>query len=167
MEIDMTSTVTDWTLPYASHRSSVLGRNMVSTSQPLAAQAGLSMLLAGGNAAAPGVQIQLRSVADIIRWLGLVLRVQQDLAATPGEEPPCLAFRPWPTPAGTASREVCTFRLARPAEAVPTGVAFEIDYAGAGWRGPRYAEAAPDGSRRPHGWNAGKCQNPIFESFIE
>ena len=46
----MTSTVTDWTLPYASHRSSVLGRNMVSTSQPLAAQAGLSMLLAGGNA---------------------------------------------------------------------------------------------------------------------
>jgi gamma-glutamyltranspeptidase/glutathione hydrolase len=28
----------------------VLGRNVVSTSQPLAAQAGLSMLLAGGNA---------------------------------------------------------------------------------------------------------------------
>ena len=46
----MTSTIKDWTLPYASHRSSVLGRNMVSTSQPLAAQAGLSMLLAGGNA---------------------------------------------------------------------------------------------------------------------
>ena len=46
----MTSTVTDWTLPYASHRSSVLGRNMVSTSQPLAAQAGLRKLLAGGNA---------------------------------------------------------------------------------------------------------------------
>ena len=46
----MTNLVKDWTLPYASHRSSVLGRNMVSTSQPLAAQAGLSMLLAGGNA---------------------------------------------------------------------------------------------------------------------
>ena len=40
----------DWNLPYASHRSTVMGRNVVSTSQPLAAQAGLRMLLAGGNA---------------------------------------------------------------------------------------------------------------------
>jgi gamma-glutamyltranspeptidase len=40
----------DWTLPYSSHRSAVMGRNIVSTSQPLAAQAGLRMLLAGGNA---------------------------------------------------------------------------------------------------------------------
>lgn len=46
----MTNLVKDWTLPYASQRSPVLGRNVVSTSQPLAAQAGLSMLLAGGNA---------------------------------------------------------------------------------------------------------------------
>ena len=46
----MSSVVKDWALPYASHRSAVLGRNMVSTSQPLAAQAGLRMLLAGGNA---------------------------------------------------------------------------------------------------------------------
>lgn len=44
------SVVRDWTLPYAAGRSAVLGRNMVSTSQPLAAQAGLRMLLAGGNA---------------------------------------------------------------------------------------------------------------------
>lgn len=40
----------DFTNPYASARSAVLGRNVVSTSQPLAAQAGLRMLLAGGNA---------------------------------------------------------------------------------------------------------------------
>jgi gamma-glutamyltranspeptidase/glutathione hydrolase len=40
----------DYTNPYASARSAVMGRNMVSTSQPLAAQAGLRMLLAGGNA---------------------------------------------------------------------------------------------------------------------
>ena len=40
----------DWSLPYSSHRSAVMGRNMVSASQPLAAQAGLRMLLAGGNA---------------------------------------------------------------------------------------------------------------------
>ena len=46
----MSSTIKDWALPYPSHRSSVLGRNVVSTSQPLAAQAGLRMLAAGGNA---------------------------------------------------------------------------------------------------------------------
>ncbi|SFB74785.1 gamma-glutamyltransferase 2. Threonine peptidase. MEROPS family T03 [Polaromonas sp. OV174] len=40
----------DFVNPYASARSAVLGRNVVSTSQPLAAQAGLRMLLAGGNA---------------------------------------------------------------------------------------------------------------------
>lgn len=40
----------DFTNPYPSARSAVLGRNVVSTSQPLAAQAGLRMLLAGGNA---------------------------------------------------------------------------------------------------------------------
>ncbi|GKT20997.1 gamma-glutamyltransferase family protein [Acidovorax sp. SUPP3334] len=40
----------DWGQPYASQRSPVMGRNMVSASQPLAAQAGLCMLMAGGNA---------------------------------------------------------------------------------------------------------------------
>ncbi len=44
------ASIQDWTFPYASRRSPVLGRNAVSTSQPLAAQAGLRMLLAGGNA---------------------------------------------------------------------------------------------------------------------
>src|SRR5438874_8543646 len=36
--------------PYASQRMPILARNVVATSQPLAAQAGLRMLLAGGNA---------------------------------------------------------------------------------------------------------------------
>ena len=40
----------DFAGPYPSARSAVLGRTVVSTSQPLAAQAGLRMLLAGGNA---------------------------------------------------------------------------------------------------------------------
>lgn len=36
--------------PYPSRRSPVLARNVVATSQPLASQAGLAMLYAGGNA---------------------------------------------------------------------------------------------------------------------
>ncbi|MGH8851860.1 MAG: hypothetical protein ACREYD_12770, partial [Casimicrobiaceae bacterium] len=40
----------DWRLPYASRRQPVFARNMVATSQPLAAQAGIAMLRAGGNA---------------------------------------------------------------------------------------------------------------------
>jgi gamma-glutamyltranspeptidase/glutathione hydrolase len=40
----------DWDQPYPSRRSPVLARNVVATSHPLAAQAGLRMLLADGNA---------------------------------------------------------------------------------------------------------------------
>jgi gamma-glutamyltranspeptidase/glutathione hydrolase len=39
-----------WQFPYASQRMPVLASNIVATSQPLAAQAGLRMLLKGGNA---------------------------------------------------------------------------------------------------------------------
>jgi len=34
----------DWQFPYASYRKPILARNIVATSQPLAAQAGLRML---------------------------------------------------------------------------------------------------------------------------
>ncbi|MDO9403790.1 MAG: gamma-glutamyltransferase family protein [Polaromonas sp.] len=40
----------DWANPYPSTRLPVFARNLVATSQPLAAQAGLRMLLQGGNA---------------------------------------------------------------------------------------------------------------------
>jgi gamma-glutamyltranspeptidase/glutathione hydrolase len=40
----------DWTAGYPSRRSPLFARNIVSTSHPLAAQAGLRMLQAGGNA---------------------------------------------------------------------------------------------------------------------
>ena len=40
----------DWTNPYPTTRSPLFARNVVATSQPLAAQAGLQMLRAGGNA---------------------------------------------------------------------------------------------------------------------
>src|SRR6186713_896643 len=40
----------DWSSGYSSTRLPVFGRNVVSTSHPLAAQAGLRMLWDGGNA---------------------------------------------------------------------------------------------------------------------
>jgi gamma-glutamyltranspeptidase / glutathione hydrolase len=40
----------DWTNPYPTTRTPVFARNIVATSQPLAAQAGLRILQAGGNA---------------------------------------------------------------------------------------------------------------------
>ncbi|WP_200878902.1 gamma-glutamyltransferase, partial [Mycobacterium tuberculosis] len=40
----------DWSAGYASRRSPLFARNIVSTSHPLAAQAGLRMLQGGGNA---------------------------------------------------------------------------------------------------------------------
>ncbi len=46
----MTHPPFDWTAGYASQRLPVFGRNVVSTSHPLAAQAGLRMMIQGGNA---------------------------------------------------------------------------------------------------------------------
>src|SRR5688572_17567530 len=40
----------DWQFPYPSQRMPVLAKNVVATSQPLAAQAGLGMMQKGGNA---------------------------------------------------------------------------------------------------------------------
>lgn len=46
----MSFTSNKWRLPYPSQRMPVFAKNMVATSQPLAAQAGLRMLQTGGNA---------------------------------------------------------------------------------------------------------------------
>lgn len=44
-----------WQFPYSSQRMPVLAKNIVATSQPLAAQAGLAMLARGGNAVDAGL----------------------------------------------------------------------------------------------------------------
>ena len=62
----------DWRFPYPSRRIPVLARNVVATSQPLAAQAGLRMLLKGGNAvdAALAAAITLTVVEPVSNGVG-------------------------------------------------------------------------------------------------
>jgi gamma-glutamyltranspeptidase/glutathione hydrolase len=62
----------NWEFPYASQRMPVLARNCVATTQPLAAQAGLSMLAKGGNAAdaAIATAIALTVVEPVSNGIG-------------------------------------------------------------------------------------------------
>ena len=62
----------NWDFPYPSQRMPVLAKNVVATSQPLAAQAGLQMLAKGGNAvdAALAAAITLTVVEPTANGIG-------------------------------------------------------------------------------------------------
>lgn len=61
-----------WDFPYTSQRMPVLAANAVATSQPLAAQAGLRMLLQGGNAidAIVATAVTLTVVEPVMNGIG-------------------------------------------------------------------------------------------------
>ncbi len=109
----------------------------------------VAMAPAGASQDRPGLQIHLRSVADIIRFLGLVLRVQQEAELPEEDHDRCLVFPLGSATPGSPGREACLFRLSRdPAEHLPAGVAFEVTFDGPAYRVPRFAEPPADGSRR-------------------
>ena len=62
----------DWQFPYASYRKPILARNVVATTQPLAAQAGLRMLQKGGSAvdAALATAIALTVLEPVSNGIG-------------------------------------------------------------------------------------------------
>jgi gamma-glutamyltranspeptidase/glutathione hydrolase len=62
----------DWTFPYPAQKMPLLAANAVSASQPLAAQAGLSMLYQGGNAvdSALATAIALTVVEPVMNGIG-------------------------------------------------------------------------------------------------
>ncbi|KKK42730.1 MAG: putative gamma-glutamyltransferase YwrD, partial [Candidatus Lokiarchaeum sp. GC14_75] len=62
----------NWDFKYPSQRMPVLAKNIVSTSQPLASQAGLRMILKGGNAidAAIAAAIALTVVEPTMNGIG-------------------------------------------------------------------------------------------------
>ena len=62
----------DWQTPYRSQRAPLFAQNVVATSQPLAAQAGLSVLQSGGNAidAALAAAITLTVVEPVNNGIG-------------------------------------------------------------------------------------------------
>lgn len=91
----------DFARPYASARSPVMGRNVVATSQPLAAQAGLRMLLKGGNAVDAAIAAAMTLV--VVEPSGCGLGSDAFAILWDGESCMASTHRAAPPPAGRRS----------------------------------------------------------------
>ncbi|MCK8784085.1 hypothetical protein M0638_06795 [Roseomonas sp. NAR14] len=114
------------------------GRDSPVCARPEVVQEGPAPRLAGS-----GLRILVRSVEEVVRFLGLLLRVQAAMPPGADGTPPCLTFAVDPA---TPSRRACLFRLARGGDATPA--AFRVAYDGAEYAVPRHAEPAADGATR-------------------
>ena len=88
----------EWALPYASQRQPICAANVVATSQPLATQAGVSMLARGGNAvdAALATAITLTVVEPCSNGIGSDLfAILWDGTALVGLNASCRAPAAW------------------------------------------------------------------------
>ncbi|MBK1662017.1 hypothetical protein [Paracraurococcus ruber] len=85
-------------------------------------------------------RIEVRSVQDVLRFLGILVRVQADMPRRPDGEAPCITFTLRP------GRTACLFRLARQGvDAPPPAVAWTVEHGGATWLVPAFAEPGEDG----------------------
>ncbi|MDO9710785.1 hypothetical protein [Paracraurococcus lichenis] len=101
-------------------------------------------------AAAPGrraQRVEVRSVLDIIRFLGLLLRVQAGMPPRPDSGAPCLTFTVRAARPEAPARRACLLRLPRAGrDAPPARVAWTVEHDGATWLVPAYAEPPEDGA---------------------
>ena len=74
-----------WEFPYPSQRMPVFARNVVATSQPLAAQAGLRMLLKGGNAEVGKAGSEMEAGLQIIAAISI--RPDKGVRKAPESDP--------------------------------------------------------------------------------
>jgi hypothetical protein len=96
---------------------------------------------AAAPGARPGVRrIEVRSVLDIIRFLGVLARVQAEMPRGLDGQAPCISF------AVRAGRRACLFRLSRAGvDAPPARIAWTVEHDGATWQVPAYTEPGPEG----------------------
>jgi hypothetical protein len=85
-------------------------------------------------------RIEVRSVLDIIRFLGAMLRVQATMPPEPDGSAACLRFEVRP------GQRACLFRLIRAGhDAPPARIAWTVERDDETWQVPAYAEPGPDG----------------------
>jgi hypothetical protein len=83
----------------------------------------------------PGQEVYVRSVLEIIRFLGLLVRVQEAMPPAVDGGPGCVTVTLRP------GRQACLFRLGREGGPPLPQTAFAVEHGGTTWHMPAFAEA--------------------------